>query len=164
MAGDAAKEVGQQRKAAAYAEADQMDIAAGQEVAAASFNVERIARRAGEIMAANRTAAAKGGQSSTDASVLAVQAEIKSRSSVDQMLELVASQERARRMTNQAEQTRYQGRMDEYSGKMGQLQGYVGAASTVLEAVGADSYFSKGGGGGGGGGSSKAKAKKFGSP
>lgn len=125
--------IGRQRKAAAYEEARQTEESGEQEVATASFNMERIARRAGEIIARNRAVAAKGGQSSTDPTVLAVQAEVKSRSTVDQMLELVSAQERRRQLRDQARQLRYRGDMDEHSGKLGQLMGYAQAGATVLE-------------------------------
>lgn len=146
MQGEQANEIGKQRRNAAYEEARQTEVAGQQEVAAASIRSTRIAEKAQEYMARNRAIAAKGGQSSTDASVLAVQAEAQGRSAIDQMLEVVSAQERERQMRGRARQLRYQGDIDRYSGKMGQVMGYAKAAASVLE--GAEKAASFGGGGG----------------
>ena len=73
--GQAASALGKQQQAIANDEAAQTEQMAVGEVAAATFNQGRIRKRAEEIMSSNRAAASKGGGDSTDASVLAVQAE-----------------------------------------------------------------------------------------
>lgn len=146
MQGEQANQIGKQRRNAAYEEARQTEVAGQQEVAAASIRATRIAEKAQEYMARNRALSSKGNQSSTDASVIAIQAEVQGRSAIDQMLEVVSSQEKERQMKARARQLRYQGDIDRYSGKMDQVMGYAAAAKSVLERA-------EGGGFGGGGGS-----------
>jgi hypothetical protein len=129
----AAKDLGKQQKAIADDEALQLEQAATGEVAAATFNANRIRKRAEEIMSSNRAKAAKGGGDTTDASVLAVQAETVRNSTVDQLMEMAAAQERAKMMRRDAAQTRAGGKIAQYESKLKAWGNYVGATTTVLE-------------------------------
>lgn len=139
----AAKAMGKQQRALAEDEAAQTEQMATGEVAAATFNASRIRKRAEEILSSNRAAATKGGGSSTDASVLAVQAETVSNATIDQLMTMVAAQERARMMRRDAKQIRAQGRLDEYAGKMKAWGHYAEATATVLERGESAGWFGK---------------------
>lgn len=119
---------------AADDEANQTEEMAKGEVAAASFNSDRLGKRVEEILSANRAKAAKGGGSSTDASVLAVQGETVKEASLDQLMMMVEAEERARMMRRDARQIRAGGKISEYQGKMAAWGAYAGAAGTVLGA------------------------------
>ena len=134
VSGNAAKALGKQQKALADDEALQLEDQAKGEVAAASFNASRIKKRAEEIMSSNRAAAAKGGGDTTDASVMAVQAETVKNATIDQLMTMVAAQERARMMRRDAKQTRAGGQIAQYEGKMKAWGAYAGATATVLDA------------------------------
>ena len=105
------------------------------EVAAASFNSDRLGKRVEEILSANRAKAAKGGGSSTDASVLAVQGETVKEASLDQLMIMVEAQERARMMRRDARQIRAGGQMAKYKGKMEAWGKYAEATATVIGAA-----------------------------
>lgn len=148
VSASAAKKLGKQQQIIAEDEAAQMEQAATGEVAAATFNASRIRKRAEEIMSSNRAAAAKGGGSSTDASVLAVQAETEANATIDELMTMVAAQERARMMKRDARQIRAGGQIAKYEGKMSAWGHMAGAAATVLDGVGANGWFSASSGGG----------------
>lgn len=135
MNAGAAKEAGKQAQVAAEDEARQTEEMAAGEVAAASFNSERLAKRVEEIMSSNRAKAAKGGGSSTDASVLAVQGETVKELTMDQLLMEVEAGERARMMRRDARQIRAGGQIAKYKGKMQAWGHYADAGATVLEAA-----------------------------
>lgn len=105
------------------------------EVAAASFNSDRISKRVEEILSSNRAKAAKGGGSSTDASVVAVQNETVKEASLEQLMVMVEANERARMMRRDARQIRAGGKIAEYQGKMQQWGAYASATATVLGAA-----------------------------
>lgn len=105
------------------------------EVAAASFNSDRLGKRVEEILSANRAKAAKGGGSSTDASVLAVQGETVKEASLDQLMIMVEAEERARMMRRDARQIRAGGQIAKYKGKMEAWGAYAGAAATVIGGI-----------------------------
>lgn len=134
VSGNAAKALGKQQKALADDEALQLEDQAKGEVAAATFNASRIKKRAEEIMSSNRAAAAKGGGDTTDASVMAVQAETVRNATIDQLMTMVAAQERARMMRRDAKQTRAGGLIAQYEGKMKAWGQYAAATATVLDA------------------------------
>lgn len=130
----AAKALGKQQQAIAEDEAAQTEQMATGEVAAATFNAARIRKRAEEIMSSNRAAASKGGGSSTDASVIAVQAETEANATIDELMTMVAAQEKARMMRKDAKQIRAGGQIAKYEGKMKAWGHMANAAATVLEA------------------------------
>lgn len=132
--GQYASRVGKYNQQAAYAEAAQQEIQAGQEIAAASHNQQRIAARTREILAEQAAAAAAGGGSTADATVQAVRAETVKTSTLDQLLEGAAAEERAAAIRRGAQVTRTQGDMARAEGKMKKQAGYLQAASTILQA------------------------------
>lgn len=135
VSGSAAKEAGKQARIAAEDEALQTEEMAKGEVAAASFNSDRLAKRVEEILSSNRAKAAKGGGSSTDASVMAVQGETVKEASLEQLMTMVEANERARMMRRDARQIRAGGKISEYQGKMQAWGAYAGATATVIGAA-----------------------------
>jgi hypothetical protein len=132
--GQYASRVGKYNRQAAYAEAAQQEIQAGQEIAAASHNQQRIAARTRELLAEQTAAAAAGGGSTADATVQAVRAETVKTSTLDQLLEGAAAEERAAAMRRGARVTRTQGDMARAEGQMKKQAGYIQAATTLLNA------------------------------
>lgn len=132
--GNYARKVGEYNARAAAAEAAQMDVQAGQEVAAASHNASRIAARMREILAEQTAAAAAGGGSSLDASVAAIRAETVKTSTLDQLLEMAAAEERAGAIRQGAQQKRNEGFMAREEGREAQRAGYLRAGTTLVSA------------------------------
>lgn len=132
--GQYASKVGKANQRAAYAEAAQQEIQAGQEIAAASHNSQRIAARARELLAEQTANAAAGGGSSQDATVQAIRAETVKTSTLDQLLEMSAAEERAEAIRRGARVTRTQGDMARAEGKMQKQASYIKAAGTILQA------------------------------
>ncbi len=90
-------------------EAIQIDRKARDVVGVASFNSDRIADRVKQIEAGNRAFAAKGGGSTTDASVMAVSDENIRSATMDQLLEMVTAQNSAKEIRYDADQVRSSG-------------------------------------------------------
>lgn len=132
--GRAANAAGRFNQRAANAEAAAQEIQAGQEIAAASHNQTRIAQRMNEILAEQTANAAAGGGSSLDTSVAAIRAEAVSTSTLDQLLEETAAEERAESIRRGARVTRDEGFMARQQGRAAQTAGYLKAGSTLLEA------------------------------
>ena len=132
--GNAAAAAGKYNRKAAYAEAAAQDIQAGQEIAAASHNSTRINQRMNEILAEQTAAAASGGGSSLDASVSAIRDETVKTSTLDQLLEMTAAEERAQAIRRGAQVTRNEGDMARAQGRAAQTAGYLQAGSTLLKA------------------------------
>ncbi|MEL6663568.1 MAG: hypothetical protein AAFR33_11250 [Pseudomonadota bacterium] len=134
--GKNAAAAGRYNKEAAYREAESLEIQAQQEVAVASINAQRIKKRADEIMAQNRVAAAAGGGSTLDASVVAVSQEAVKNSTLDQLLLMAEGEQRGQDLEYQAEVTRAGGRYEEWQGKQRRTAGYISAAGTILQSAG----------------------------
>lgn len=128
------QEVGDAKRDAAFDEARQMDQQAEQEVAVSSFNVQRLKKRAEQILSKQRAASSKGGQSSTDATSLAIQAETVQNASMDQLLLMAEGEERARTLKKDAEQTRRSGEImrSKYRGRA--VGKWLQAGETVISA------------------------------
>lgn len=152
--GQAAYAAGKYNKAAAYNEAEAMDIQAGQEIAVGTHNSARIAQRAKEIMAQQRAAAAAGGGSTVDATVVAIQNETVKTSTLDQLMEMAAAEERAQQIRHGAVVKRKEGDYALAKGREARTAGYLSAAGTLLQA--GSSWADKFGFPGSGGGSSAA--------
>ncbi len=133
ISGNASKEAGKQARIAAEDEALQTEEMAKGEVAAASFNSDRLRKRVEELLSSNKARSAKGGGSSTDASVMAVESENVTELSLDQLMMKVDADERARMMRRDARQIRAGGKISEYQGRMAAWGAYAGAVGTVLE-------------------------------
>lgn len=132
--GRAANAAGKYNQRAAYAEATAQEIQAGQEIAAASHNSTRIAQRMNELLAEQTANAAAGGGSSLDASVVAIRDETVKTSTLDQLLEMTAAEEKAEAIKRGARVTRTEGDMARIQGKQAQTAGYIQAGSTLLQA------------------------------
>jgi hypothetical protein len=132
--GRAANAAGRYNQRAAYAEAAAQDIQAGQEIAAASHNSVRINQRMNEILAEQTANAAAGGGSSLDTSVAAIRSETVKTSTLDQLLEMTAAEERAEYIKRGAQVTRNEGDMARAQGRAAQTAGYLKAGSTLLQA------------------------------
>ena len=132
--GRAANAAGKYNQRAANAEAAAQEIQAGQEIAAASHNQVRIAERTRELLAEQTANAAAGGGSSLDASVAAIRSEAVKTSTLDQLLEQTAAEERAEAIKRGARVTRDEGFMARQQGKAAQTAGYLQAGSTLLQA------------------------------
>lgn len=145
--GQAAAKAGKYNRDAAYAEAESLDIQAGQEVAAGSIENTRIAARMREILAEQQAAAASGGGNSLDASVVAIKNEAATTSILDQMRVMAAAQERAQQIKHGAQVTRSGGDYALAQGREARRASYIGAATTLVQ--GAASWKSMFGAGGG---------------
>ena len=156
-AGQQANKAGKYNLAAAKREAEALEIQAGQEVAAASMNSERIARRAREIMAENRAKAAAGGQSTLDGSVVAIERELVKNATLDQLIEIANAESRADQIRHKADTVRAQGHYDRWQGKVQQRAANLSAVGTLVQ--GGVSWYDKFGGGGAGGGSTSSAAR-----
>jgi len=132
--GRAANAAGKYNQRAAQAEAAAMEIQAGQEIAGASHNSARIAQRMREILAEQQAAAASGGGSTQDATVVAIRDEAVKTSTLDQLLEMTAAEERAEAIKRGARVTRDEGYMARQQGKAAQTAGYLQAGASLLEA------------------------------
>lgn len=132
--GNYAAKVGNYNRNAAYAEAAAQDIQAGQEIAVASHNSTRIAQRMQEILAEQTANAAAGGGSSLDASVTAVRDETVKTSTLDQLLEMTAAEERAQAIRRGAQVTRTEGDMARANGYAAKSASRIQAATTLLNA------------------------------
>lgn len=153
--GQAAYAAGKYNKNAAYNEAAAMDIQAGQEIAVGTHNSARIAQRAQEILAQQRAAAAAGGGSTVDATVVAIQNETVKTSTLDQLMEMAAAEERAQQIRHGAVVKRKEGGYALAKGREARTAGYLKAGGTLLQA-GASWGDRFGFPGAGGGGSSPA--------
>lgn len=134
-AGNQAAAAGEYNRQAAYNEAKGLDIQAGQEIAVASHNTERIAQRAKEIMALQQARGAAGGQSTSDATVNVIADETVKRSTLDQLLEMVSAEERAQQLRHKANVTRTSGEMSYYDGKRKQSASRLMAATTLASSA-----------------------------
>jgi len=133
VSGNAEKAAAKQEMVIAKDEAAQLQEQAKGEVAAASFNSDRIRKRSEEILSTIKANAASGGQSSTDPSVLAVQEKSIKEASIDQLLTMAAAEEDARMLRREARQTIARGKINSYSRKVRAWGSYANAAATVLE-------------------------------
>lgn len=132
--GKAAAAAGRYNQQAAYREAEAQEIQAGQEIAVASHNSQRIAARTREILAEQQAAAAAGGGSTQDATVVAIRDEAVKTSAVDQLLEMAAAEDRANAIRRGAQVTRTEGDMARIQGNEAKKAGYIMGASTLLKA------------------------------
>lgn len=132
--GNYAAKVGNYNRNAAYAEAAAQEIQAGQEIAAASHNSTRIAQRMQEILAEQTANAAAGGGSTQDATVVAIRDETVKTSTLDQLLEMTAAEERAQAIRRGAQVTRTEGDMARANGYTAKSASRIQAATTLLNA------------------------------
>ena len=132
--GDSALRAGKANRAAAYSEADGLDIQAGQEIAAGSHNSVQIARRAKEILARQEAIAASGGGSTQDGTVVAIQSETVKSSSLEQLLTMAAAEETAQQIRHKGEITRRGGDMALADAREKKRASYLKAGTTLLKA------------------------------
>ena len=108
---------------AAEAEAKQLETRARQGLAVGTYNSERIAKRAKEIMASQRAAAAAGGGDTTDVTVGAITDETIREASMEQKLVMAEAADRAI-------QDRYAAAVTRVTGKQ-QAQSYQAQAKAA---------------------------------
>ncbi len=132
--GRAANAAGKYNQQQAYNEAAAQEIQAGQEIAVASHNSTRIAQLMREKLAEQTAAAASGGGSTLDASAQAIRAETVKTSTLDQLLEMTAAEERAQAIRRGAAVTRTEGDMARIQGRQAKTAGYIQAGTTLLKA------------------------------
>ena len=123
-------QMGQKNKAAAKEEAAQRRAQAEGEKAAASATADRIRIKARRYLSTLQARSAAGGQSSTDASVMAVRAENVKNATLDQLLVMAEAEERARQMKLDAQQMEKSGLIDAASGSMRGLSTIIGSVSS----------------------------------
>ena len=133
QAGNAQKALGKQEMIAAEDEARQLEQQGDAEVAAGSFNATRVKQKAEEYLSAMRAKAAAGGQSSSDPSVLAVQAKSIKEASIEELMIMAAAEDRKKTLRREARQTRAQGKLNKYGRNVQAWNSYAGAAATVID-------------------------------
>lgn len=116
-------------------QAEQMEIQAGQEVATATFNSQRIAQRVKEIMSEQQLAASAGGGDTTGGTVSAIRSETVRNGSLAQMLELAQAEDRANQLRYDANATRKSGAYARKLGNDRALGTLIGTASTVIKGI-----------------------------
>lgn len=126
---------GREEKKAAYYQADQMDQQAKGEVAAASINADRLGQKVKAYLASQRAKSAAGGQSSNDATSIALRAETVKNASLDQLMVMAEAEERARQLRNDAYQTRLSGRNAAQAGGLKAFSSALDAAGTIASST-----------------------------
>ncbi|MAL99407.1 MAG: hypothetical protein CL583_13270 [Alteromonadaceae bacterium] len=139
--GAQAEQAGKDNRDAAYAEAEYREQQAEQEVAVASVNNARIAKRMKEILSTGQAKAAAGGGSSQDATSVAFAAENARTSILDMMREMASAEGRAKQIEYGADVTRREGDMAYAEGKAAKRASYISAGATILQ--GASSWYDK---------------------
>ena len=129
------RETGDAKKDAAYDEARQMEQQAEQEVAVSSFNVQRLKKRVEQVMSGQQAAAASGGQSSTDATALAIPHETVQNAGMDELLMMAEAEESARMLKKDAKQTRRSGEIVKSDYNMRSFGKMLGAGATIVSAA-----------------------------
>lgn len=139
--GAQAAQAGKDNRTAAYAEAEYQDQRAEQEIAVASVNNARIAKRMKEILSTGTANAAGGGQSSSDATSVAFQVENQKTSILDQMREMAGATETANQIRYGADVTRREGDMAYAEGQAAKRAANLAAVGTVIK--GGASWYDK---------------------
>lgn len=131
--GQYARAAGEYNRKTAYAEAEGLDIEAGQKEAEGTHAQALIQKRAEEIIAETIAKGASGGQSADDATVQAHVAETVERKSLSQLVAQAEADEAAQQLRHGAEIKRRGGDWARTSGRFRQGQANIGAASTLLQ-------------------------------
>lgn len=139
--GAQAAQAGKDNRAAAYAEAEYREQQAEQEIAIASVNNARIAKRMKEILSTGQAQAAAGGGSSQDATSVAFAAENARTSILEQMRQMASAEDVAKQIEYGAEVTRREGDMAYAEGQAAKRASYISAGATILQ--GASSWYDK---------------------
>lgn len=131
-------------EAAAEAEAKQLETRARQGLAVGSYNSERVQKRAREIMASQRAAAASGGGDTTDATVQAITDETIRGAAMESLLTMAEAEDRAKQDRYGAAVRRVTGKQAADAQRTGasaaKIGGYATLISGVGQAVGSDSW------------------------
>jgi hypothetical protein len=137
-------------KVSAEAEARQLETRARQGVAVGTYNSERIAKRAKEILASQRAAAAAGGGDTTDVTVQAITDETIREASMEQILTMAEAEDHARQDRYAAAVTRVTGQQQARSYHAQASAAKLGGTATLLSDIGSIAsgrgWFSKFGG------------------
>ena len=111
-AGRAGVQAAQRKQIGADYAADQLEVNAGQQEAAASYQVYDIAKKEQLGLSRVRALVAMQGGGSQDPSILGIQARINAEAGYREAMAIYQGQEAARGMRNQAVATRYMGDME----------------------------------------------------
>lgn len=117
---------GRAAKRAANAQAQQIDIAAGQEIAAGQRRAEEERHQAALLASRAQAVAAASGGGASDPTVLTVISNIHARGEYDALVANYEASERARSLRLKGEAARTEGKSQENAG-------YIRGASTLLE-------------------------------
>lgn len=132
----ASETTAERARVASEAEAKQLETRAAQGVAVGSYNSDRIAKRAQQIVASQRAAAAAGGGDTTDATVQAITDETIRDASMEQLLTMGEAEDRARQDRFAAKVARTTGVQQARSYMQEAKAQRLGATATVLSGVG----------------------------
>lgn len=117
---------GRNAKRAANIQAQQLDIAGGQEIAASQHQAEEERRKAQLVASRAQAVAGASGGGASDPTVLDTISDIAARGEYDAMVALYEGNERARAMRNKGDVARAEGKSQENAG-------YIRATSTAIE-------------------------------
>lgn len=135
-AAGAAKEDGRMQQLVAEGEANQLEAAAKRGEAVASYNSDRVARRAKDIIATQRARAAAGGGDTTDATVTAITDETIREASMEQLLTMASAREAANQDRYAARVARETGIAQNKQAQSRALGTQVAAAGTIVSGLG----------------------------
>lgn len=119
---------GNSENAAAQAEASQLDTNAGQERAVGQYNAARMREEAKRFMSRQRAGLAGSGFAATDNTAQAIVADTEQKATMEELLALAQSEERANQMNYGATVRRWEGRNAKRAAK-------VKAGATLLQGL-----------------------------
>jgi hypothetical protein len=123
-------------RVAAEAEALQLETRARHGLAVGTYNSQRIAKRAKEIMASQRAAAAAGGGDTTDATVQAITDETIREASMEQKLVMAEAEDRAKQDRYGAAVRRVTGKQQSDASMTQSKAAKLGGYATLLSSAG----------------------------
>lgn len=135
MQAKAAKTEGERALLAGEAEAKQLETRARQEVAVGSYNSDRIGKRAAQILASQRAAAAANGGDTTDATVQAITSETIREASMEQLMTMADAEDRARQDRYAAKVSRYTGASRNASARLEAKAARLAGTATVIKGL-----------------------------
>lgn len=139
MSAGAQAGAGRSAKRAANIQAQQLDIGAGQEIAASQHRAEEEQRQARLLASRAQAVAGASGAGASDPTVLDTISGIAARGQYGAMVAMYEGEERARSLRNKGDAAIAEGKSQENAG-------YIRATSTLLQS--GDSFYSKYGKGG----------------
>lgn len=142
-AGNAAVQSAQRKQVGANFAADQLEVNAGQQEAAASYQVYDLNRKNEIGLSRVRALVAMQGGGSNDPSILGIQARINAEAGYREAMALYEGQESARGMRNQAAATRYMGDMEVADAKESKKYSNIAAIGSLVNTGAKMTMFAK---------------------